>query len=220
MDTYTRRGVLKAGAAGVATLGLSTAVSGQQSSAYGGYLAEEGTWDGLTADATGLDEVTIEVGAAGNNGNFAFAPPVVLVEPGTTVQWQWTGAGGGHNVVHFPQDVDASNLTNEDFFDQFAFNSQTETEGTTISEEGFVYEYTAEETGVFPYVCTPHRTLQMKGVLVVGEDNAETDLEPFGSGGGDGGTALSTVVGGAAIFGGISLAGVAAYRELVGADTE
>jgi hypothetical protein len=121
---------------------------------------------------------------------------------------------------HFPQDVDASNLTNEDFFDQFAFNSQTETEGTTINEEGFVYEYTAEETGVSPYVCTPHRTLQMKGVLVVGEDNAETELSPFGSGGGDGGTALSTVVGGAAVFGGVTLAGVAAYRELVGADTE
>ncbi|WP_459862429.1 plastocyanin/azurin family copper-binding protein, partial [Haloplanus litoreus] len=51
------------------------------------------------ADATGQDEVTITVGAQGNGGAFAFGPPAVQIDPGTTVVWEWNGEGGQHNVV-------------------------------------------------------------------------------------------------------------------------
>jgi len=57
----------------------------------------------------------------------------------------------------------------------------------------------------------------MKGVVVVGEDNVETDLVPYGEGGGgdEGGPSVS-VMGGAAVFGAVTLLGVAVYSELIG----
>lgn len=217
----TRRQALKLGAAG-ATGTAVTALSGSaaaQEDAYDGYLAEEGTWDGITRDAREADEVTVDVGASGNGGSFAFDPPVLLVEPGMTVRFVWTGGGGAHNVVHDNPDVDS--VTDPDNFDQLVFNSQEVHEPTQIDEAGFVYEFTPEEgdEGAWPYVCTPHRGLQMKGVVVVGEENAETEIEPLDLDAGPG-LDLSTVMGGAAVFGTITLLGVAAYQELAGDSTE
>jgi len=194
----TRRGVLTTGTGAVVGLAATTASGtvGAQTDAYGGYLSEEGTWEGETADATGAEEVTIDVGAEGNNGNFAFDPPAILIEPGAAITWEWTGAGGAHNVLH---DVDDP-----------LFRS-----GDPVQEEGATFEFTFEEAGVYPYVCVPHRSLQMKGVVVVGEENAETDLVEYGGEEGPG-LATSAIWGGAAAFGVVALVGVAAYRELVG----
>lgn len=216
-QAYTRRRLLKAGAAG-ATGAAATGLGGTavaQEDAYGGWLADEGTWDGVTLDARELDEVSIDVGADGNGGSFAFDPTVILVDPGTTVRWVWTGAGGAHNVVHANPDVEG--LNDPSNFDQLLFNSQEAHEPTQIDEEGFTYEFTPGDGdgGAYPYVCTPHRSLGMKGVLVVGEENAETELQPFDPSAGGGGLRISTAVGGAAVFGTVTLLGVAAYRELV-----
>lgn len=46
-------------------------------------------FDGTFADRSGQDEVTITVGA-GSDGH-AFDPPVVTVDPGTTINWEWVG---------------------------------------------------------------------------------------------------------------------------------
>jgi halocyanin-like protein len=189
----------------MAAVGASTP-AGAQEDAYDGFLSEEGTWGGTTTDASDEDEIIVDVGAAGNTGNFAFAPTAIYIEPGQTITWEWTGEGGAHNVYH----------DNED--DQL-FNSQEEHDGTAIDEARFTYEFTFEEgdEGVYPYVCTPHRSLEMKGVVVVGEDNVETDLVPYGEGGGgdEGGPSVS-VMGGAAVFGAVTLLGVAVYSELIG----
>ncbi|MEF8812652.1 MAG: halocyanin domain-containing protein [Halovenus sp.] len=216
-QVYTRRRMLKTGAAGAAGA-VATGLGGSaiaQEDVYGGWLAEEGTWDGVTLDARGVDEVSIDVGADGNGGSFAFAPPVILVDPGTTVRWVWTGAGGAHNVVHVNPDVDS--LTDSGNFDQLVFNSQEVHEPTQIDEPGFTYEFTPAEgdEGAYPYVCIPHRSLEMKGVLVIGEGNAETELQPFDPSSGEGGLRTATALGGAAVFGTVALLGVAAYRELV-----
>ena len=37
--------------------------------------------------------------AVGADAGFAFAPASLIVDAGTTVVWEWTGAGGAHNVV-------------------------------------------------------------------------------------------------------------------------
>ncbi|PSQ57101.1 MAG: halocyanin domain-containing protein, partial [Halobacteriales archaeon SW_9_67_25] len=165
MDTdrdVSRRGFLRAAGAGAAGAAVSAGATGPalaQEAPYDGYLSDVGNFDGTTADMTGQDEVTITVGAEGNGGAFAFDPPAVQVDPGTTVVWEWSGAGGQHNVV----DEDG------------AFESEL------IEEEGFTFEYTFEEARVFKYFCRPHRGLGMKGVVAVG-DTAEE-----GAGGGDGG---------------------------------
>jgi len=104
-------------------------------------------YDGLE-DMTGQDEVTISVGA-GDNG-FGFGPAGVVVDSGTTVTWEWTGNGGGHNVV--PEgDTD---------FEDFGVEERFEEEGHTESN-------TFEEAGVAMYVCVPHRAQGMYGAVVV-----------------------------------------------------
>ncbi|PSP27115.1 halocyanin domain-containing protein [Halobacteriales archaeon QH_2_65_14] len=202
---YTRRRALKAGAgvaAGVAALG-GTGGAAAQSDAYGGHL-QDAEWDGTTADASGMDEVVVDVGA-GPNG-LQFGPEAIYIEPGTTIQWVWTGEGSGHNVV--PEE-------------DGPFDSREAHEGSTSTEPGFTYEFTFEEAqnGVHPYFCGPHRALGMLGVIVVGEDNVETELVPYGEEE-DGGLKQGAIVAGAAMFGVVALAGAAAYRELIGDETE
>jgi halocyanin-like protein len=68
------------------------------------------------------------------------------VSPGTTVVWTWTGAGGSHNVVA----------------EDGSFESDL------VVAEGHAFSHTFEEPGTVRYVCTPHRALGMKGVVVVG----------------------------------------------------
>lgn len=165
-DTHlTRRGLLATGAGAAAGL-AATGGAVAQTDAYDGYI-QETDWDGQTLDARGVETVTVDVGAG---DGFAFDPVAILVEPGQTVSWQWTGEGGGHNVVH---DVDDP-----------IFDSREDHDGDTSSEAGFTYEHTFEEMedGAHPYVCTPHRGVEMKGVVVVGEEHVETDLAAMGDG--------------------------------------
>jgi len=71
------------------------------------------------------------------------------VDVGTTVIWEWTGEGGGHNVVS-EADCDFGDLESE-----------------RTDEAGFTYEYTFDEEGAALYVCEPHRAQGMYGGIVV-----------------------------------------------------
>ena len=103
------------------------------------YLSENDAtlYEGSIIDYTGEDEVTVDVGA-GDIG-FAFGPPAIRIDAGTTVVWEWTGEGGAHNVVS--EDASATQ-----------FNS-----GDPIDEQGYTFEETFEEAGIQLYYCTPHR---------------------------------------------------------------
>ncbi len=118
---------------------------------YGDWFADTDNFDGTTADARGGSDVTVAVGAEGNGGAFAFDPPAVWVDPGTTVRWEWTGEGGTHNVVEREE--------------SFASGDPTDDPSTT-------FERTFEDEGLYKYFCTPHQSLGMKGAVVVGD--AET----------------------------------------------
>ncbi|MFB6302070.1 MAG: halocyanin domain-containing protein [Haloferacaceae archaeon] len=111
-----------------------------------GFLSNVGNFDGSIADRTGQSEVTVEVGAEGNGGSFAFAPPAIRVDAGTTVVWEWTGKGGQHNVVA---------RDGADF------------ESELVSEAGHAFSWTAEGSGPVTYVCVPHESLGMKGAIVI-----------------------------------------------------
>jgi halocyanin-like protein len=106
---------------------------------------EANGYDGSLTDRTGESEVTIEVGAG--NG-LSFGPAAVRVDPGTTIIWEWTGNGGGHNVN-----------VNE---------GPTSFKSETISEAGFTFSQTLEQEGNYLYECTPHNSLGMHGAIVVG----------------------------------------------------
>lgn len=205
-ESYTRRSLLRAGAGAATVAAVTAGTASAQDDVYGGFLSDADNFNGMTADATGNDEVRIRVGASGNGVNQAFGPPAVVVDPDTTIIWEWTGEGGGHNVVHQPG-VDPVR-------DETIFDSQgVAHEGVASSEAGTTFEWTAGEADSFlPYICTPHATLGMKGVIVVGEDNAQTELTDFAVGS----DRLDTtpIWGGAFAFGFVSFVGLAAYRAL------
>ncbi len=154
--TATRRTVLKAGAAATATAAGTAGLAGSASaqSGLGSWFENVSNYDGVV-DKTGNSEVTIEVGATGNQGNFAFGPAAVRVDPGTTVVWKWTGKGGSHNVVA----------------EDGSFESQM------TGSSGHTFEQTFDEEGVTKYACTPHKTMGMKGAVVVGSAGASAGGE-------------------------------------------
>lgn len=197
-EQYSRRQLLKGGA-GVATAGLATtAVTGGASAQeYGGYLDPVPNYEGVTADATGMEMITVTVGAGGDG--LTYDPPAVVVDPGTVVEFEWTGAGGAHNV-----EEDAS------------ADERTLYSGEAVDTTGveYTFEPTEDDVGVYPYYCAPHRGLEMKGVLVVGEENVEGDTFPYGEG--DDGLRMGAIFGGSAVFGGVALLGVGVYNELYG----
>jgi halocyanin-like protein len=110
------------------------------------YLGGAGNFDGSVEDMTGSDEVTVKVGASGNN-NWSFGPAAVRVSTGTTVVWEWTGKGGSHNVVAESGDW----------------------ESKLVGSPGNTFEQTFDSPGTVEYFCRPHKASGMKGVVVVGE---------------------------------------------------
>ena len=157
-----RRRFLRAGSVGAAAAAGLIAGSASVSAQYGDWLADVPNYDG-THDYRGRDEVTVTVGA-GENG-LVFGPAAILVDPGTTVVWEWTGAGGAHNVVA----------------DGGTFDS-----GETVGEAGHTFEYTVADAAagdVFPYLCTPHQAVGMKGVVAVGEVDDQLVMPGDGTGG-------------------------------------
>ena len=114
------------------------------------HLSDANNYDGSLKDTTGESEVTIDVGA-GSNG-YAFDPAAVRISSGTTVTWEWTGEGGGHNV--------ASVEGSESEF----------TSGERVDEEGHTYEQSFDSAGSQLYVCEPHTAQGMKGAIEVVEE--------------------------------------------------
>ncbi|WP_336136664.1 halocyanin domain-containing protein [Natronomonas amylolytica] len=108
---------------------------------YGGWFDDVPNYEG-TVDRTGEREVTVMNGAG--RGGKQFEPPAVRVDAGTTVVWEWTG-DGSHNVAA----------------ESGAFRSDI------VQKSGFTFEYAFEERGIYEYVCEPHRTVGMKGAVVV-----------------------------------------------------
>lgn len=112
---------------------------------YQGWFENVSNYEG-TVEARGQDEYRVDVGVRGSNGYYYFGPAAVAVSPETTVTWEWTGRGGTHNVVS---------------------TSGAFTSGQLVDEEGHTYTSTFSNPGVYRYICNPHQSLGMKGVVFV-----------------------------------------------------
>lgn len=108
---------------------------------YGGWLDGANAFE-TVSDETGRSKITIDVGAG---GGYAFAPAAVKVSPETEVVWEWTGTGGTHNVVERDG----------------AFESEL------ASKAGHTFSHTLQSIGVAKYVCEPHQSMGMRGVVEV-----------------------------------------------------
>ena len=170
---YGRRGFLRV-AGGVAVAGL---VAGCMSNGSGGndgadtgsdgsggntgaddtsggssvdeWLTDTGNYDGRVTSMTGKTSATVKVGAEGNSGANAFAPAAIEISPKTTVTWEWVN--GYHNVV--------------DENGQFSSGEP---------EQNATFEHTFETPGTVLYYCEPHRSMGMKGAVVVAGGDSET----------------------------------------------
>ena len=132
--------------------------SGTEVPVFGSYLSDASLYsEEDTLDARGQDEVSIAVGA---DDGYAFDPATVWVDPGTTIVWEWTGEGGGHNVKN--NDGPAG------------LDSGGPEEGDSVTYE---YEVTEDDAGITTYKCSPHESQGMKGGVAVGEDVETTTIE-------------------------------------------
>lgn len=113
-------------------------------STFDGWLDGVSNYDSVV-DQTGSGSATVQVGVDNGGQPYGFGPAAINVSAGTAVTWEWTGEGNSHNVVD----------------EGGAFESEL------VSEEGHTFSYTFEETGTYKYSCQPHKTLGMKGVVVV-----------------------------------------------------
>ncbi len=154
-----RRTVVKTVGSGIVLGGISTAATAQDGDEpdYGDWFDDVENYE-ETEDLTGEDEATVDVGAG---DGFQFDPPAIRIDQGATVIWEWTGEGGGHNVVHVPEDEEEQEIEGATGADEPLFESEI------VSDEGFTFEYQFEETGTYLYVCEPHRQQGMKGAVVV-----------------------------------------------------
>jgi len=160
----SRRALLQ-GVAGAGLLGAAGATPAVAQNGFDGWLDDVGNYDGTVADRTGQSEVTVEVGAEGNGGPFAFEPPALRIAPGTTVVFEWTS--DNHNVV-VEEQPEGTDWTGEQ----------------SLENTGFTYSHTFETEGVYKYFCEPHLSVGMKGAIVVGPAPGAA-----GGDGGDGGQA-------------------------------
>ena len=110
------------------------------------WLSDTGNYDGV--DKMGEDSVTVKVGAQGNKGANAFAPAAIEISPGTTVTWDWVN--GYHNVVATDGQFDSGE-----------------------PEQNATFEHTFDTVGTVYYYCEPHRSMGMKGAVIVSDDDSE-----------------------------------------------
>jgi len=138
-------------AGGGALSGLSQPVSAQAVDLES-WFENVSNYEGIV-DERGKSDVTVIVGASGNGGSFAFEPAAVRVDPGTTITWEWTAEGGQHHVVA-EDDAYGSDL---------------------LGNAGDTFEYTFEDDRISRYACTPHKTMGMKGAVIVGDVETGTE---------------------------------------------
>jgi halocyanin-like protein len=166
-DDVTRRAFMRTAGGATVAAGAATATAGTAAA-----QEEQPVWPsgassgnvGSYQDARGQGEVTVSVGA-GDSG-LAFDPTLLWVDPGTTIIYEWTGAGGAHNV----QTVEGGGPASLD-------------SGDPVGEEGYTYEYetSEEDAGITHYHCVPHTAVGMHAGLAVGGD---IETESTGGGGG------------------------------------
>ena len=95
---------------------------------------------------------TVMVGQDG----LTFTPARLTIHVGETVRWVWVTAG--HSVV---------SGTNGTADNQFCSPDDTGCANPPLSNAGATYHHTFANPGTFPYYCSVHFFLGMKGTIMV-----------------------------------------------------
>jgi len=143
-----RRQVLKAG--GVAATAGVTALAGCSSS--------NPDASGETDTPSNGDTNTVLMVTEGSE--YYFDPIGIFVESGDTVTFE--NDSGSHSATAYKEGNGQASVTRvPDGADAF--------DSGILSEQGATFEHTFETAGTYDYFCTPHKSLNMVGRVVVGE---------------------------------------------------
>src|SRR5215472_10288907 len=107
--------------------------------------------NGVPSATSTIVDVTVAPG-----GTRTFSPSTVNISVGDTVRWTW--AASGHSVTS-----GAPCTANGQFCSPNNMNCNV----CTLSNQGFVYEFTFTQAGSFSYFCCAHCALGMTGVVNV-----------------------------------------------------
>ena len=105
------------------------------------------------------DNYTVYVVEEGSD--YKFDPEIIKVNIGDNVTFVWVDTQFSHNVVEV-EDEDAT-TSNGGFESEFGVGNYT----------WELPEFYTTQEGTYEYVCTPHATLGMRGVIVVGPSAIE-----------------------------------------------
>ncbi|WP_224337963.1 halocyanin domain-containing protein [Haloprofundus halobius] len=122
---------------------------------FDGWLSNTDNYHELV-DRRGESEVVVEVGTQGNGGQYAFDPPAVHVDPGTTVIWEWVG-----------------DLTYDVADPELGYHSEQ------VAGRGHRFAVKFDGHGLSTYDCTEYGGQGMRGVIVVGSGPTKR-LSPLG----------------------------------------
>jgi plastocyanin/N-acetylneuraminic acid mutarotase len=145
-----------------ATVFLSQAESGdkhpnttqqKKPAAHGIQIMDQFGRNAVSAIPSGTGQIfDVAVGKGGD----VFVPDSVNISVGDTVRWTW--AESGHSVSSGPPCFVDS---------QFCSPDDTNCIAGALSNQGFVYEHTFAEPGVYNYFCHAHCIIGMTGVVNV-----------------------------------------------------
>lgn len=157
-----RRHVLKA--AGFAATAGITGLAGCSSS-----NPEEG--DGTETPSNGDTNTVLMVT---DGSDYYFDPIGLFVESGETITFE--NDSGNHSATAYEEGNGPSSVT------RIPEGAEAWDSGT-LSQQGATFEHTFETTGTHDYFCTPHKSLEMVGRIVVGEPGgpAEGSMPPDGN---------------------------------------
>ncbi|MEC8312129.1 MAG: plastocyanin/azurin family copper-binding protein [Candidatus Thermoplasmatota archaeon] len=98
-----------------------------------------------------------------------FSPATLTVDDGATVCWQWTNESMAHNVVETAEEGGTTAAA-----DGLSSGEAKETEDFRVT-------FTGDQD--FTYVCEPHATSDMVGIVTVGEGDPApvSDVQPSSS---------------------------------------
>lgn len=161
MNVDRRRYLALAGGA------VTTAAAG----CSGGSSDTTTTSGGQTSTTGGSGGSAKIVGMYTEGGNYYFDPIGLYVEPGTTVTFE--NRSGAHTSTSYSSDNDAKQRIPKD--------AQGWDSGI-LTSVGATFDVTFDVKGTYDYYCTPHKTLDMIGRIVVGEAGgpAEGSMPPDG----------------------------------------
>jgi len=112
--------------------------------------------------ATG-DTVTIKM--IGDDKGYRFDPANVTIKPGQAVKWVMV-SGGPHNVAFDPATVpaDSKDQLNANMTGQI---SELSSPMLMNPNETYTISFAGIKPGTYPFHCTPHLAMNMKGTITV-----------------------------------------------------